>query len=263
MRGLQVLACLAFFGTCAGIGSSSKGDLGLAQWQVHVTTNGVTSVTTPATCEAYLVSGSKHQSDNHGTYVAKGECEGKTLYECVDCSSSLPEYLYYYAPFANWIIGNIGCGSKYALLYTKTASDDPSSGQWSEQLGSEWVETPTISLERSCAAEGARGLNFAAIVGEPASELFTQNIALMLCVVLMLCGAVVAFLHFLRKQPRKKLARTPVVSFTDEDEAPTPAQSPEQDSTRLRCSTRAAKLSERRRPSRRLPVAVPPGDRTP
>ena len=45
MRGLQVLACLAFFGTCAGIGSSSKGDLGLAQWQVHVTTNGVTSVT--------------------------------------------------------------------------------------------------------------------------------------------------------------------------------------------------------------------------
>ena len=44
MRGLRVLACLAFFGTCAGIGSSSKGDLGLAQWQVHVTTNGVTSV---------------------------------------------------------------------------------------------------------------------------------------------------------------------------------------------------------------------------
>ena len=43
-----------FVGTCAGIGSSSKGDLGLAQWQVHVTTNGVTSVTTPATCEAYL-----------------------------------------------------------------------------------------------------------------------------------------------------------------------------------------------------------------
>jgi len=41
----------------------------------------------------------------------------------------------------------LGCGSKYALLYTKTASDDPSSGQWSEQLGSEWVTTPTISLE--------------------------------------------------------------------------------------------------------------------
>ena len=57
--------------------------------------------------------------------------------------------------------------------------------------------------------------------------------------------------------------QTTVVSFTDEDEAPTPAQSPEPDSTRLRCSTRAAKLSERRRPSRRLPVAVPPGDRTP
>ena len=91
MRGLQVLACLAFFGTCAGIGSSSKGDdLGLAQWQVQVTSNGVKCVTS-ATCEAYLVSGSKHQSDNHGTYVASGTCDGKTLYECVDCSSSLPE----------------------------------------------------------------------------------------------------------------------------------------------------------------------------
>ena len=58
-------------------------------------------------------------------YVASGTCDGKTLYECVDCSSSLPEYLYYYAPFTNWNIGNIGCGSKYALLYTNTASDDP------------------------------------------------------------------------------------------------------------------------------------------
>ena len=54
MRGLQVLACLAFFGTCAGIGSSSKGDLGLAQWQVQVTPNGVKCVTS-ATCEAYLL----------------------------------------------------------------------------------------------------------------------------------------------------------------------------------------------------------------
>ena len=78
-------------------------------------------------------------------------------------------------------------------------------------MGSEWVETPTISLERSCAAEGARGLNFAAIVGEPASELFTQNIALMLVVILMLCGAVVAFLHFLRKQPRKNADETPLL----------------------------------------------------
>ena len=43
----------------------------------------------------------------------------------LSCSSSLPEYLYYYAPFANWNIGNNGCGSKYALLYTDTASDDP------------------------------------------------------------------------------------------------------------------------------------------
>ena len=82
-------------------------------------------VTTPATCESYTVSGSKHQSDNHGTYVASGTCDGKTLYECVDCFSSRTEYLYYYAPFANWLIGNIGCGSKYALLYTDTASDDP------------------------------------------------------------------------------------------------------------------------------------------
>ena len=44
MRGLQVLAYL-FVGTCAGIGSSSKGDLGLAQWQVQVTNNGVKCVT--------------------------------------------------------------------------------------------------------------------------------------------------------------------------------------------------------------------------
>ena len=100
-----------------------------------------------ASCETYSVSGSEHQSSMHGAYFAIGECEGKTLYECLDCSSSYTQYLYYYAPYGDWRISSNGCGSEYAWYQSsETTSDDPSSAQWWEWSGSEWVETSTISL---------------------------------------------------------------------------------------------------------------------
>jgi len=146
-----------------------------------------------------------------GTYVASGECDGKTIYRCNDCSFSRKNELYSHSKSNIWYIGSSGCGSSIVGMHTiniGSSSGDLGLAQWTEYVGGEWVENPTISVQ--CAADGTRGLNFAAIVGEAASELFTQNIAFML-VILMLCGAVVAFLHFPRKQSRKNADETPLL----------------------------------------------------
>jgi len=95
MRGFQVLACLAFFGTCAGkqltIPSPRK------QGAVDATAREVSQEQgfagphgrhlQDASCEAYTVSGADHQTYRMGTYVADGTCDGKTLYKCEDCSN--------------------------------------------------------------------------------------------------------------------------------------------------------------------------------
>ena len=192
---------------------SSKGDLGLAQWKESVDSVFVETPTISVQCDcvpSYVVSGADHQTTMMGTYVASGTCEGKTLYKCEDCSFSGNE-LYYNAQRQKWYIGDNGCGSTVVGLYGSGSGHPGLVTQWTEWSSSEgWVKTPTLSVERSCAAEGARPLSFAAIVGEAASELFTQNIALML-VIVMLCGAVVAFLHFPRKQPRKNADETPLL----------------------------------------------------
>jgi len=176
---------------------------------VETPTISVSCVTTPATCESYSVSGSKHRSHYHGTYVAKGECEGSTAYECVDCSS--PATLIYIARYGEWEIGPPqACRFRHTTrMRSSIASNDPSSGQWKEleYKGSKWVKTPTIKVK--CEGE-VHYLNLAAIVGEAVSEASTPSIAMML-IIGMLCGSVVAFLHFLRKQPRKNADETPLL----------------------------------------------------
>jgi len=176
---------------------------------VETPTISVSCVTPPAYCESYSVSGSKHNGLRHGKYVASGICDGKPLYECVDCSTP-PDFLYYSSKYDDWNIGSEGCGSTVVGLYgSGSLGFDPGLvTQWTESSpgGSEWVKGPKIKVK----CKGGSLLNLAAIEEEAVSEASTPSIAMML-IIGMLCGSVVAFLHFLRKQPRKNADETPLL----------------------------------------------------
>ena len=104
-----------------------------------------TPVPSSSPCGAYSVSGAQYQTTRMGTYIASGECDGKTLYECVDCSGPDNE-LYYNAEGQWWLIGPGGCGSTSVGLYASGSGPPELASQWREWSGSDFVETSTITV---------------------------------------------------------------------------------------------------------------------
>ena len=63
-------------------------------------------------CQYVSVSGTTGQTSREGTYERVGECAARPYYECLDCSASDPQFLWYTG--SQWFIGPGGCGTTVA-----------------------------------------------------------------------------------------------------------------------------------------------------
>ncbi|CAH0375226.1 unnamed protein product, partial [Pelagomonas calceolata] len=104
-------------------------------------------------CQYVSVSGTTGQTSREGTYERRvGECAARPYYECLDCSASDPQFIWYTG--SQWFIGPGGCGATVAGIYINDAVGDLAAltGNWAESPFTE--ENPAIAVE--CATtEGA------------------------------------------------------------------------------------------------------------
>ena len=98
-------------------------------------------------CQYVSVSGSTGQTSREGTYERVGECAARPYYECLDCSASDPQFIWYTG--SQWFIGPGGCGATVAGIYINDAAGDLAAltGNWAEAPFTE--ENPAIAVELS------------------------------------------------------------------------------------------------------------------
>ena len=91
------------------------------------------------------VSGTTGQTSREGTYERVGECAARPYYECLDCSASDPQFIWYTG--SQWFIGPGGCGATVAGIYINDAAGDLAAltGSWAEAPFTE--ENPAIAVE--------------------------------------------------------------------------------------------------------------------
>ena len=96
-------------------------------------------------CQYVSVSGSTGQTSREGTYERVGECAARPYYECLDCSASDPQFIWYTG--SQWFIGPGGCGATVAGMYINDATGDLAAltGSWAESPFTE--ENPAIAVE--------------------------------------------------------------------------------------------------------------------
>jgi len=96
-------------------------------------------------CQYVSVSGTTGQTSREGTYERVGECAARPYYECLDCSASDPQFLWYTG--SQWFIGPGGCGTTVAGIYINDAVGDLAAltGSWAESPN--WEEDPAIAVE--------------------------------------------------------------------------------------------------------------------
>ena len=96
-------------------------------------------------CQYVSVSGTTGQTSREGTYERAGECAARPYYECLDCSASDPQFLWYTG--SQWFIGPGGCGATVAGMYINDAVGDLAAltGNWAESPFTE--ENPAIAVE--------------------------------------------------------------------------------------------------------------------
>jgi hypothetical protein len=101
-------------------------------------------------CASVAVSGVLYQSNRQGTYRKSGTCDSYPFYVCDDCSST--SYIWYYATYSQWMIGESGCGSSIGYFYGYDSDADlpvysqSGSAYWYEWSGSSWVYNSALSL---------------------------------------------------------------------------------------------------------------------
>ena len=93
-------------------------------------------------CRYVQISGSLNQGRSHGVYVATGECNGKTHYECSNCYNGSVRHLTFYPGNPSWSVSTDGCDGTQCHLELHGQVLFPRDALWHEPT----LKNPSISV---------------------------------------------------------------------------------------------------------------------